>query len=64
MVRVAGLKRRIDTGIAVTSSSGLSPRQLLRSLSEQAHVMQDEHAHYVVDTLLPALADERIVLLN
>ena len=64
MVRVAGLKRRIDTGIAVTSSSGLSPRQLLRSLGEQAHAMQDEHAHYVVDTLLPALADERIVLLN
>ncbi len=27
MVRVAGLKRRIDTGIAVTAASGLSPRQ-------------------------------------
>lgn len=64
MVRVAGLKRRIDTGIAVTTASGLSPRQQLRSITEQAHHLQDEHAHYVVDTLLPALADEHIVLLN
>ena len=33
MVRVAGLKRRIDTGIAVTSPSGLSPRQQMREIS-------------------------------
>lgn len=64
MVRVAGLKRRIDSGIAVPSSAGLSPRQQLRSISEQAHHLQDEHAHYVIDTILPALADERIVLLG
>ncbi len=64
MVRIAGLKRRIDTGIAVTTASGLSPRQQLRSITEQAHHLQDEHAHYVVDTLLPELADEHIVLLN
>ena len=47
MVRVAGLKRRIDTGIAVTAASGLSPRQQLRAISEQAHRLQDEHAHYI-----------------
>lgn len=64
MVRVAGLKRRIDTGIAVTAASGLSPRQQLRAISEQAHRMQDEHAHYIIDHILPDLAKEQIVLLS
>lgn len=64
MVRVAGLKRRIDTGIAVTSPSGLSPRQQMRAISEQAHKLQDEHAHYVVDHILPDLAKENIKLLG
>ena len=64
MVRVAGLKRRIDTGIAVRSASGLSPRQQMRAISEQAHRLQDEHAHYVVDTILPELAKQNIQLLG
>ncbi len=64
IVRVAGLKRRIDTGIAVTAASGLSPRQQLRAISEQAHRLQDEHAHYMIDHILPDLAKEQIVLLS
>lgn len=64
MVRVAGLKRRIDIGIAVTAASGLSPRQQLRAISEQAHRLQDEHAHYMIDHILPDLAKEKIVLLS
>ena len=64
MVRVAGLKRRIDTGIAVTAASGLSPRQQLRAISEQTHRLQDEHAHYMIDHILPDLAKEKIVLLS
>ncbi|AKV55683.1 RNA degradosome polyphosphate kinase [Bifidobacterium actinocoloniiforme] len=64
MVRVAGLKRRVDTGIAVPAPSGMSPRQQLRAISEQAHKLQNEHAHYAIDTILPALAAERIVLLK
>ncbi|CAG9071780.1 RNA degradosome polyphosphate kinase [Bifidobacterium pseudocatenulatum] len=64
MVRVAGLKRRIDTGIAVTAASGLSPRQQLRAISEQAHRLQDEHSHYMIDHILPDLAKEQIVLLS
>ena len=64
MVRVAGLKRRIDTGIAVTAASGLSPRQQLRAISEQAHRLQDERAHYIIDHILPDLAKEQIVLLS
>jgi len=64
MVRVAGLKRRIDSGIAVPSAAGLSPRQQLRAISETAHRLQDEHAHYTIDTILPELEKERIVLLT
>ena len=64
MVRVAGLKRRIDSGIAVPSAAGLSPRQQLRAISETAHRLQDEHAHYAIDTILPELEEERIVLLT
>ncbi|MDN6209060.1 RNA degradosome polyphosphate kinase [Bifidobacterium crudilactis] len=64
MVRVAGLKRRIDSGIAVTAASGLSPRQQLRAISDHAHKLQDEHAHYVNEHILPELAKEHIVLLR
>ena len=64
MVRVAGLKRRIDSGSAVPSAAGLSPRQQLRAISETAHRLQDEHAHYTIDTILPELEKERIVLLT
>ena len=64
MVRVAGLKRRIDSGIAVPSAAGLSPRQQLRSISETAHRLQNEHAHYAIDTILPELEKEHIVLLT
>lgn len=62
MVRVAGLKRRIDSGIAVPSAAGLSPRQQLRAISETAHRLQNEHAHYAIDTILPELEKEHIVL--
>lgn len=64
MVRVAGLKRRIDSGIAVTAASGLSPRQQLRAISAVTHRRQDEHAHYVIDHILPELAKQRIVMLS
>jgi polyphosphate kinase len=64
MVRVAGLKRRIDSGIAVTAASGLSPRQQLRAISEQAHRLQEEHANHVINHILPALAAEHIVMLS
>ena len=40
------------------------PRQKLRAISEQAHRLQDEHAHYMIDHILPDLAKEQIVLLS
>src|SRR6476660_6461843 len=37
MVRVAGLKRRIATGLAIRSASGLEPREVLEQISLVAH---------------------------
>ena len=44
MVRVAGLKRRIVTGIAVPTNTGRSPQQVLDDISTKAHELQERHA--------------------
>lgn len=62
MVRVAGLKRRIAAGIARTSASGLTPRQVLDGITERAQALCARQARFVHDTLLPALADEGLHL--
>ncbi|MFI8526394.1 RNA degradosome polyphosphate kinase [Promicromonospora sukumoe] len=64
MVRVAGLQRRIATGIAVTSASGLSPRQALSAISEGAHDLMTRHARVFEDEVQPALASEGITLVH
>ncbi len=64
MVRVAGLKRRMATGIAVTAASGLSPRQVLDAISERAHELMDRHARVFADDVQPALAAEGITLVH
>ncbi|MEN0130621.1 MAG: RNA degradosome polyphosphate kinase [Brevundimonas sp.] len=64
MVRVAGLKRRIATGIAVTAASGLGPRQVLEAISESAHVLMDRHARVFADQVQPALAQAGITLVR
>lgn len=64
MVRVAGLKRRIDTGIAVPSISGLSPSQELRAIFRLSHQLQAEHANYSVNVLLPELKKNGVSLLH
>lgn len=64
MVRVAGLKRRIATGIAVTAASGLSPRQVLEAISEEAHKLTARHAAVFAEQVQPALANEGITLVR
>ncbi|SNS92174.1 polyphosphate kinase [Micrococcales bacterium KH10] len=64
MVRVAGLKRRIATGIAVTAASGLSPHQVLEEISSRAHELMDRHARVFADQVRPALHDEGITLVH
>lgn len=62
MVRVAGLKRRIATGLAVTSASGSSPRRTLEQISATAHELMSRHAALFEKKLTPALADEGITI--
>ena len=64
MVRVAGLKRRIATGMAVTAASGLTPLQVLEAISKRAHQLMRRHAAVYSEQVLPALADEGITLVR
>ena len=60
MVRVASLKRRIATGIAVPSPSGLSPQQVLQEISDRTRVLQHRHAKLFRDELAPLLSEAKI----
>ncbi|MBA2696243.1 MAG: polyphosphate kinase, partial [Actinobacteria bacterium] len=62
MVRVAGLKRRIATGIAGRSTAGLEPREVLEEISLGAHGLMSRHAALFGDTVAPALAGEGITI--
>ena len=64
MVRVAGLKRRIETGLAVYSSSGLAPAEVLTRISEEAHRLQERHAILFRDQIEPALRANGIRLVH
>ncbi|HLV55499.1 MAG TPA: RNA degradosome polyphosphate kinase [Actinotalea caeni] len=64
MVRVAGLKRRIATGMAVTAASGLTPRQVLEQISVTAHELTARHARVFTDVVQPALQAEGITLVH
>lgn len=64
MVRVAGLKRRIATGLAVPAASGLSPRQELEAIGRRAHELTARHARVFGEQVQPALAAEGITLVR
>jgi polyphosphate kinase len=55
MVRVAGLKRRILTGLAVPTNVGRAPADALADISEMAHVLQERHAAAFQKLVKPAL---------
>ena len=60
MVRVAGLKRRIMTGLAVPTNVGRAPQDVLADISESAHALQLRHARVWLDLVQPALTDAGI----
>lgn len=60
MVRVAGLQRRIATGLAVRTPSGQDPHEVLATVGRCAHALMDEHARLLHDDVLPALARENV----
>ncbi|WP_344027442.1 RNA degradosome polyphosphate kinase [Pseudonocardia kongjuensis] len=55
MVRVAGLKRRDETGLSVRSADGLTPRQQLARITERSRALSRAHAEVFMDELRPEL---------
>ncbi|NKF31418.1 RNA degradosome polyphosphate kinase, partial [Pseudomonas sp. BGM005] len=60
MVRVAGLKRRIVTGLAVPTNIGRSPADALADIAREAHALQLRHAEAWTSLVRPALAESGI----
>ncbi|WP_247698441.1 RNA degradosome polyphosphate kinase [Streptomyces sp. RK75] len=64
MVRVAGLKRRIATGVATRSASGLKPREVLEGIWHRSRELMARHAACYQRDIAPALAAEGLQLLR
>jgi len=64
MVRVAGLKRRIATGIAVRAASGLTPREVLEAIWAGAHELQIRQAEIFTQEIRPELSRAGVEILN
>jgi polyphosphate kinase len=60
MVRVAGLKRRINIGIAVPTNVGRTPSEVLSDIGTVAHELQARHARTFADSVKPMLDSEGI----
>ncbi|GAB2834760.1 RNA degradosome polyphosphate kinase [Microbacterium insulae] len=64
MVRVAGLKRRIVTGLAVPTNVGRAPAEVLADISTEAHRLQLRHADAWTAMVKPALADAGVAVVS
>ncbi|HEU5144349.1 MAG TPA: RNA degradosome polyphosphate kinase [Dermatophilaceae bacterium] len=64
MVRVAGLKRRIATGLAVRTAAGLEPRDLIERIAHLAHELMQQHASVFQKEVRPALEREDIFIVR
>ena len=64
MVRVAGLKRRIATGLAVRAASGLMPLEVLEAIWRRSAELSQRHARVFHDEVVPALSAEGIELVR
>jgi len=60
MVRVAGLKRRIATGLAVPTNVGTPPGEVLAAVSAKAHELQARHSLVFKELVKPALDEAGI----
>ncbi|MGU3645269.1 RNA degradosome polyphosphate kinase [Microbacterium sp. C23T] len=64
MVRVAGLKRRIVTGLALPTNVGRSPADVLADISAEAHKLQLRHAEVWTALVKPAMAEAGIEVVS
>ena len=60
MIRVAGIKRKLDAGIATLGPDGRTPAEQMRAVRAKAQTAVDRHATVITDHLLPGLAAEGI----
>ena len=60
MVRVAGLKRRILTSLAVPTNIGRTPKAVLADINAAAHVLQVQHAEVFHEQVRPVLEQSGI----
>jgi len=64
MVRVATLKRRIATGLALKGPTGEQPKEVLASVLAQVKSMVTDHAEFFRDDVAPKLLDEGIEIVD
>ena len=64
MVRVAGLKRRDETGLSVRSADGRSPREQLQMIALRSQKVSSRHARVFRESVLPALTAENIKIIG
>ena len=64
MVRVAGLKRRIVTGLAVPTNVGRLPADVLADIIATAEALQQRHARCYREQVRPALAEAGIKIVD
>jgi len=60
MVRVAGLKRREETGLSVRSADGLSPREQLARIAACNQELAVRHGRVFLDSVRPQLEEHGI----
>ena len=60
MIRVAGIKRKLDAGIGTPGPDGRTPVEQLRAVRVKAQTELDRHAAVITEHLLPSLAAEGI----
>jgi len=64
MVRVAGLKRRDETGLSVRSADGLTPREQLANIFKRTQELVEQHARAFLDHVGPGLDRNGISLVT
>ena len=64
MVRVAGLKKQVDAGVVDVPPDGLTPAEQLAEIRKVASSLMKEAAEYFKNSLLPALEDSGINIID
>jgi polyphosphate kinase len=64
MVRVAGMKRRVATGLALTTPTGHQPREVLELISVESRSLMARQSACFHDVVKPQLTDHGIMLLS